>query len=642
MHIDAFEDFLEKRKIVLSGSFAVGSRFSQSPKVAWAYDYWNKVYHGIAPHVDGTIPAAIQKAFPNEGEEEMDYRISTFQSPTKGLLTKAIADTNRVVMSPQFVMQYGELLNRWMVENPHAFDGVDTHLTLHEYLTIVVYPARVKDPNAWLVVLPTNVAKLVYDEAQNLWVSDKSERKKAVGVKTMIYAYDAVVYMDSDIMIFAEPQIPEYTTQGFVSGLALPVFYRVVTKNSSFLYNPAGKDVGDKFGEFYKPEQDRNYMPCTRLGGKIATAKLGAGYSYVPITISYFESDFSYAQQAMDDLCEITSQRKTITNKTTYPTRIRRAIPCRAQGCENGKVSILDPETRAPIINDLGYIVQHNCKTCEGTGLLKIGTQTEIVIPQNSGLSDGEKAPTIDDYVKIVSPDTSAVKEVREQVNEQTENLRGLLTIIQQKTVGQSADSKEADEQDKYALLYQVAGGMARIADCILRSTCYYVVPPNKWEEELNQIHVITPRSFKIHSIEMLRALRDANRELKDLHTRALESLMLLEAETSDPIQVRVRELWQAYTHELCEALPVELDALDAHGDIDKELKLAALFGGAEIYKILVENPKIEDDKVFAELDILFGEMAKNTEISAQMNAALDAADRDIQTPIQEEETEEE
>lgn len=642
MHIDEFEDFLEKRKIGLSGSFAVGSRFSQSPKVAWAYDYWNSVYHGIAPHIDGTIPSAIQKAFPNEGEEEMNYRISTFQSPTKGLLTKAIADTNRVVMSPQFVMQYGELLNRWLIENPHAFDGVDTHLTLHEYLTVVVYPARVKDPNGWLVVLPTNVAKLVYDEERNLWVSDKRERQKAVGVKTMIYAYDAVVYMDSDIMIFAEPQIPEYTMQGFVAGFALPVFYRVVTKNSSFLYNPSGVDTGDKFSEVYKPEQDRNYMPCTRLGGKLATAKLGTGYSYVPITISYFESDFSYAVQAMDDLCEIASQRKTITNKTTYPTRIRRAIPCRAQGCENGKVSVLDKDTRLPLINDLGYIVQHDCEACNGTGLLKIGTQTEIVIPQNSGLSEGEKAPTIDDYVKIVSPDTTAVKEIREQVNEQTENLRGLLTIIQQKTVGQSADSKEADEQDKYALLYQVAGGMARIADCILRSTCYYVVPPNKWEEELNQIHVITPRSFKIHSVEMLRALRDTNRELKDLHTRALESLMLLEAETSDPIQVRVRELWQAYTHELNEALPLELDALDAHGDIDKELKLAALFAGAEIYKILVENPKIEDDKVFAELDILFAEMAKNTEISAQMNAALAAADSDIQTPIQEEEDEQE
>jgi hypothetical protein len=136
----------------------------------------------------------------------------------------------------------------------------------------------------------------------------------------------------------------------------------------------------------------------------------------------------------------------------------------------------------------------------------------------------------------------------------------------------------------------------------------------------------------------MMRALRDTNREMKDLHTRALESLMLLEAETSDPIQVRVRELWQAYTHELCEALPLELDALDAHGDINKELKLAALFGGAEIYKILVENPKIEDDNVFAQLDVLFGEMLKNTEISTQINAALDAADRDIQTPITEQE----
>jgi hypothetical protein len=642
MHIDEFEAFLADRKIALGDTFSVGSRFSQSPKVAWAYDYWDRVYRGIAPHIDGTVPSAILKAFPNEGEEEMGYRLSTFQSPTKGLLTKAIADTNRVVMSPQFVMQYGEILNRWLVENPHAFDGIDTHLTLHEYLTVVVYPSRVKDPNAWLVVLPTNVAKLVYDEAQNLWVSDMSERQKKVGVKVMIYAYDAVVYMDSDIMIFAEPQVPEYTMQGFVAGFSLPVFYRVVTKNSSFLYNPTGASTGAKFGEFYKPTQDRNYMPCTRLGGKLATAKLGAGYSYAPITISYFESDFSYAEQAMNNLCEIESQRKTITNKTVYTNRIRRAIPCRAQGCENGKIAVLDRETGAPIINDAGRIIQHDCQSCSGTGFLKIGTQTEIVIPQNSGLSGDEKAPSIDDYVKIVSPPTDAVKEVREQVNEQTQNLRGLLTIVQQKTVGQSADSKEADEQDKYALLYQVAGGMARIADCILRSTCYYVVPPNKWEEELQQIHVITPRSFKIHSIEMLRALRDTNRELKDLHTRALESLMLLEAETADPMQVRVRELWQAYTHELCEALPIELDALDAHGDIGKELKLAALFGGAEIYKILVENPKIEDDQVFAELDIFFGEMVKNTEISTEINAALDAADRDVQTPIIEEEIEQE
>lgn len=640
MHIDKFEDFLRAKKIALGTTFSVGSRFSQSPKIAWAYDYWHEVYAGIRPHIEGDLPRAIRDAFPNESDEEFAYRIRTFQSPTKAPLTKAIADTNRVVMSPQFTMQYGENLNRWLTENPHAFDGIDTHLNLHEYLSTVVYPARVKDPNSWLVVLPSNVAKLVYDERTGLWVSDAKDRLAPIGVKVMIYTYDAVVWADKDMMIFAEPQIPEFVGANGILGTVLPVFYRVVTPNSSFLYNPAGTDVGNKFSEFYMPEKPRNYMPCTRLGGKLATSKLREQYTFVPITISYYESDFTYAVSAMDDLCVVQSQLKTITNKTTYPTRIRRAIPCRAQGCENGKVSALDPTTKAPIINDLGYIVQHDCKTCNGTGYLKIGTQTEIVIPQISGIGEGEKVPTIDDYVKIVSPDTTAVKEVREQVKEQYENLRGLLTIVQQKVVGQSAESKEADEQDKYALLYQVANGMARIADCILRSTCYYVVPPQQWENEISQIHVITPRSFKIHSIEMLRALRDTNRELKDLHTRALESLMLLEAETNDPMQVRVRELWQAYTNELCEALPTELDAYDAHGDITKEMKLAALLGGAQIQKILLQDPQMDEDSVFAELDKIFGEMVKNTEISTEISDALKTVDDDVQTLIQEEENE--
>ena len=640
MHIDKFEDFLRAKNIALGTTFAVGSRFSQSPKVAWAYDYWDEVYQDIRPHIEGEMPSAIREAFPNESEEELAYRIRTFQSPTKAPLTKAIADTNRVVMSPQFVMQYGENLSRWLTENPHAFDGINTQLTLHEYLSTVVYPARVKDPNAWLVVLPSNVAKLVYDERTGLWVSDAKDRLAPIGVKIMIYTYDAVVWADKDLIIFAEPQIPEFVGANGVLSSVLPVFYRVVTPNSSFLYNPAGTDLGNKFSEFYMPEKPRNYMPCTRLGGKLATAKLREQYTFVPITISYYESDFSYAVAAMDDLCVVQSQLKTITNKTTYPTRIRRVIPCTAKHCQGGRITSLDRETGLPIIDANGLIVTHTCGTCNGLGHIKVGAQTEILIPQNSGIPEGQNAPTIDDYVKIVSPDTTAVKEIREQVNEQYENLRGLLTIVQQKMVGQSAESKEADEQDKYALLYQVSSGMARIADCILRSTCYYVVPPQQWQNEISQIHVITPRSFKIHSIEMLRALRDTSRELKDLHTRALESLMLLEAETNDPMQVRVRELWQAYTNELCEALPTELDAYDAHGDITKDMKLAALLGGAQIQKILLQNPQMDDDSVFAELDNFFGEMAKNAEISPQINAALNAADNDIQTPIQEEENE--
>lgn len=635
MKISEFLAFLRDKNIALNAIISPDAALSVSPKVAWASKIWNKVKKDISAHYFGAMPEAIKEAFPNETPKQQLYRERVFSSATKGLLHKAISDTNRVVMSPQFTISYGDKLAAWFAENPAPFDGVNTFLGLKDYLANVVYQERVKDPNAHIVTLPTNRPSLVKNSAGE-WVSNPAELGQPMGVKVMIYPSQSLVYQDNNLFIFAEPQVPDYAT--FYNTLAVQVFYRVVTPNSSFLYNPVGSNNGEQFLEYYEENRKpKQYLPVMKTGGKFMSAQVAASAYSTGITIGYYESDFSYAVPIMLDADRLKSQLDVITNATVFPMRAERPIACRADGCRDGRVQHFNQDG-TPKINENGTLQTSKCGTCEGTGLMNVGAQDKIVVPELSFFDEGTARQRIplEDFIKIFPPDTSAVIELRTQATEKINELRNQLSIIQQKMVGQSEGSKEADEQDKYPLLHQVATGMANIGTSVLKSMVFYVVEPQFWEQELAQIHIATPTSFKLYGADALRAMRDTSRELKDLHTRAIESLVLLESESNDPQKIREREVWQAYTRDLCEASMMELDGLAANGDIDKKTKLAALLGGQEIARILQENPTIENSAIFKELDKIFGKLAEIAELRITAAAAMSSAFQEQQSPIPE------
>lgn len=612
MNIAQFEEYASERNMKLvggAGAAMVQHNFSSfSPNVAMVRNEWRRVKDSIRPHFYGEMPSAVEVAFPNEKPSQVDYRRRVHTSPTKDKLWKAVTDVNRVIMSANFVMDYGDSMAAYFAQNKTPFNGYN----LLGYLGVVLYPQRVLDANGWYGVLPDNLARMVLDADGNL-VSAPTQTQSKVGVKVVYYPSENLIYWDSELMIFAEYKASGQTAMTTPESVEISAVlcYRILTKTTSFLLNPIGQTPAERYSEYYETPE-RNEIPAGILGGRWIpriSAKTG-------LDVSYYESDFSYAVPVMEDLNVVKNQHKAITCTSVFSTTIIREIPCKADGCRGGKVPKLNADG-SQILDDFGNPKTSNCSHCNGTGRIDLSALNVIVAPKASSFDQDAKPIALSDYIHHDTPDVSAVQELGGQVDAATEQVNQALTILQQKVVGQSAESKDADMQDKQTFLANIAMDLARIAENILRWTAYIVLP-NPNPAEVAQISVAAPKTFNIMTIEALRQMRDQNRKDKSLETRANETIKLVEKESDNPAQVRLYELLHEYTQNRSEALLEELNAWLDYGIIDKKQYLEAMFAGAEIRAALAENAQITKAVLFATLDKKFAGLAQKAELATQ------------------------
>lgn len=614
MNIAQFADYVIQHKIILGGGYSAsignGGLSAFSPEIALLRSEWLAVKAGIAPHFYGLMPSAVNEAFPNEDAAQLKYRRRIHTSPTKDKLWKAITDVNRIIMSVNFVMNYGDNLAKWLTENKTPFNG----FSLLEYIGNALYPQRVLDPNGWYAVLPNGLSDMMVNERGEL-ASIQPQSRKDLGVKIMYYPSESLIYKSDEVMIFAEYKINDALVGMVGSGasIASQLCYRILTKESSFLYNPNGKTPAEMYQEYFQAD-GREEIPAGLLGGRwIPRVSTNTG-----LNLSYFESDFSFAVPVMNDLSVVKNQHKAITCTSVFPTTVIREIPCKAKDCKSGKVYEKSDDGGFKV-DEYGLSIMHNCQVCNGRGTIDLSALNGISVPKGGSIDGNEKPISLSDYIYHDSPDVSAVQELGAQVQIANDEVSQALTILQQKVVGQSAESKDADMQDKQTFLSNIAIALARIAENILRWSAYIVLD-NPTPAELAQISVAAPKTFNIMTVEALRQLRDQNRASKSLETRASETLKLVEKESDNPQQIRLFELLHEYTQNRSEALPDELNSWLDFGIITKQQYHEALFAGAEIKAELIKNADISKEILFTTLSKRFADLTKKAEIATAFN----------------------
>jgi hypothetical protein len=607
MTILEFQEKRESKKIDLIGGYNNGTTANNlvSSEIAFLRYFWQKVSSDIAPHYYGSMPSAIEKAFPNEKIEQTNYRREVHQSATQDYLKKAITDTSRIIMSSEFMPYFGDALALWGSRNPTPYND---H-SLLEYLSTELYPIRALDPNGYIAVLPDNVSDLT-ETSQGNFETIAKQNGEDFAVKIKYYPSLDLVYQDDDMMIFREPIIVESMV---VANPVSKLCYRILTKDSSFLYDPSGTSVPEMYKEFFRQE-GRNFITAAILGGskKIIRARDSG------LILSYFDSDFSYAVPAMNYLELVSNQHLVITTNSVFPITMSRLIPCPEKGCNDGKIAARD-NVGSIVVDEFGAAILHTCKKCNGTGKFDIYTMDAMVVPSGLMMDDAGKPLSLTDYFAQVSPDTDAVKELGEQKQKATEKVQQALSIVMQKQVGQTADSKEADMEDKYTFLFNIALSMSRLCTHILKSTAYLVLDKSLWAAEIPQIKTSTPKTFSIVSLEALRAMRDLNREGKSLDIRAQESLKVLEKETDNPEKIKALEWLHEYTQFRNEATNNELRSWTAAQVISPKEYKEALFAGAEIQKAMYANPNITKEQTFALLQKIFASTTNNSDIATQL-----------------------
>ena len=608
MTITEFEGYLLDHDIVLSGQTNGIYNGIVSSEISLLKPYWEKVKAAIEPHYFGeSMPHSIIEAFPNEDERQHKFRTRIYESPTNSYLWRAIQDVNRIVMNPNFIAEFGDNLAAYLKENPNAFNGY----ALDEYISSELYNLRVLDPNGYIVILPTNVAELRENEDGSL-SSDPAQLDKKMGIKVQYYPSENLILQDDDMLIFLE-----YISTGMalVGQFGYKLCYRIVTNNSSFLYDPSAINKADIYKE-YLFQPNRNWLPAQVLGGQVITQKEPT----TQILLSYNKSDFSYAVPAMNELAVSANQLKVVTVTSTYPHMIIRTQPCTAKDCDRGIVIEYDGDGNAVYSED-GRLKSHECKTCKGKGVLTFSTMGAMVVPKGNSALSGDKEIPLNDMVHYVAPPVEIVKELREQKTAAQSEVEQTLSIVRQKMVGQTADSKEMDNDQKQTFLSNIALGMARLKRAILVSSIFYVLDEAFWADEVARINISTPKSFNILSTEALRLQRDANRKDKSLAVRAAESLQLIEKETDNPILIRAAELLLKYTENRSEATIEELTRLQGSGIINDQQYYEALFAEQVIKSLLYANPDLDNAALLAQIKQEFAYLAKNTDIAAQLAA---------------------
>jgi hypothetical protein len=467
-------------------------------------------------------------------------------------------------------------------------------------------------------VLPDGLGAMV--ERDGVLAQNSELSTSDLGVKIKFYPSENLIYRDNEMMIFAEYIIRGDGLAGAVgtAGAVLTkLCYRVLTKTTSFLYDPTGQSEAEKYSE-YLEIPNRDEIPAGVLGGRW----IPRVHAQTGLDISYFESDFSFAIPTMDKLNTVDNQHAAITCTSVFSTTVIREVPCQADGCKKGRVKKKDADG-GYITDNAGDFILETCKSCSGTGMIDLSALNVIVAPRANSLNPEDKPIALSDYIHHDTPDTSAVQELGNQVKANEEKVDRALTILQQKVVGQSAESKEADMQDKQTFLANIALSLARIAQNILRWSAYIVLDgsADALNAEVEAINVAAPKTFNIMTIEALRQMRDENRAAKSLDTRALETLKLVEKESDNPMQIRLYELLHKYTQNRSEALAEELNAWLDYEIIDKKQYLEALFAGAEIKSLLAKNPEITEEQAFAALDKKFADMVKKSELASKFAA---------------------
>ena len=611
MKIIDFEAFLDENDLDLPAVDGAKAYDIFGGEIEMLRKYWIDVKERIEPHYYGeSMPKSIEKAFPNETDNQLDYRSRSYESPTFSYLWRAIQDVNRIVLNTNFVASFGDGLAKFFKENRNPYQG----LSIDAYLSSELYSLRVLDPNGYIAVLPTNVAPLEMD-SDGFLVSDKTKLDKVWGVKINFYPSEDLIFRSENLLIFREQQVNKRFNYGLASSKTC---YRILSKTGSFLYDPSGQTQPEKYKEFlYQPKRD--WLPAAQLGGQTVTKKDPT----TRVVIRYYNSDFSYAVPAMNDLAVITSQFNVVTATSCYPQRITRTIPCIAEGCEGGAVYEKD-EYQQHIFGENGLPKKHKCTTCKGSGILNFNAMNAIVVPEKA-ISDTEKGTIpLSDMLHFAAPPVQIVTELREQKRESETNVEQTLSIVRQKVVGQTAESKEMDNDQKQTFLTNIAMGMARLKECILVSTIYYVLGEGTWTNEVSLVNVAVPKSFNIASTEALRNQRDANRKDKTLAVRAAENLQLIEKETDNPLEIKAVEWLQEYTQNRSEATTDELEQYLISEIITPQQYAEALFGSALIREYLQVNPEMTKEELFVKLKDEFASFGKVSDIAVQFrNTAI-------------------
>ena len=556
-------------------------------------ELWKKAATEMQPHINGTMPDTINKSFPYEGSDVLAYRLNVYNSVTAPLLKKAVIGVQSRVLEKISYEANEKILEYLKV--PRFKAGFDFEGFMRQFY----YPMRVKDPNAILAVRKEPAVDRTQDPILDL----------------VIHASANIIYQSEDLVIVkVEPEKESVAA------------YYCYAKNSQALIHvlPNGEA---KVTEFQ--DNDNNLLPLCFLGGRSNSKTIQSGTSYSQIGTAihqstdkeayFYASDFSYALPLMNKCETLSSQSNISSLKAAIPITVQRELQC---GTCKGEGEIIETDAQGGYLYlpDSQIPKRKSCPTCNGAGSITPLKTNEVIIPHSIDAFGADKAAQISDIAKniigYVSPSTENAKFISDEAEKAEKKVQDALNLdYTNLNFAISAESKKEARAEKETLLGEIAGGIKRVYEHILKVFTSFLSYRNDLRADmLSVVKVILPTQFitvGANELEIAYLENKINLSLqqRDASQRQIEKNK--NPSQTDKINLYYNIAWRA-TNGLWLATAVELNEINLLGTLSNEDKIRAIKAASYIYDLIFIEGLMDKNAIVSQTnEFMQAELAK-------------------------------
>lgn len=376
---------------------------------------------------------------PRENEVTRNWRYSQYRSFTKapfGMLTDILRGA--IFQDSQYTLTLPDKEDNDYIWN-NNFDG----RSLISYISEVIVPAVVEDPNGQVVRIPSKP-----------WYEQTASR---IEVEVFFVNSKDIVYPGKEDFVFKRGEYAYW-----------------ITPNSIFRY------VQDA-GKLYIPEPKGYY--ATRLGHLPCTA--GGG---IWNTEGYYDSYYDKAVAAANEFISSFSAEQMVDKEASHPYITQLQDDC--NDCQGtGQEPYNDPQS--------GFARTRPCAKCSGKGTISVNPADRIAV----GIEDWEKLK--DGGVKLTNPDVNINQYHRDKNTQVMEMILRALNLLNI-DAAQSGTAKAIDLEKLHTFISAVSN---YVFDNIIYSTVRDFVAyrnvratPNGIVPHVYDFVLIKPTQFQIKS----------------------------------------------------------------------------------------------------------------------------------------------
>lgn len=421
-----------------------------------------RLYNDVSVHSDITkIPKELlSKKAPNETDEELQYRIDTYQPITPSYWTKAVGAVNRVWNEQNYSVTFDdEQVHEYFKENYPKYGSIES------YFKSIITVEKLRDPNAVISVEP-------YDLPEK---EDGSfDQSVEISPVSIVYNSDHVIYYSDDYCILLSDDRSEVKVgdKSVREGLVFKLF----DDTSIWEIEQTGEKSEWKF-EFYEYyRHELGYMPVWTLGG--------TPVKYNGETI--FHSHFMSAVPLLNLAVCMHTTLDGIIAKHAYPIRAYYFEDCKNPQCSDGWITV----------NDDGTPKKEKCPSCGGSGKSSVFSPFRdygIKIPE--ARFEGEN-PVQFPGVAYVEPSTNMFEWSHKTVINYIERAFAFLNIDVSNSKAQGDETalgKQIDREELMSFLLLIANELFDLLDEVI-----YASGVMRYGTNFRSPKIVKPSEFSI------------------------------------------------------------------------------------------------------------------------------------------------